>query len=155
MNSESVRNYCGPRGAVSRGGSGVGFGDGAIDCHRDGGNCRYGYLWNNANFERPAKFDGHVRLEHPPSRRFEQWRKFELFGFDWHNRQSIFRKSPRAVCVSRFSAHLWPIVLPTRPSPSKCRTLSVIFAERPTGMQLHRDRQCDVNFSSLSIGRTF
>src|SRR5215469_12780878 len=34
--------------------------------------------------------------------------KFELFGFDWHNRQSIFRKSPRAVCVSRFSAHLWP-----------------------------------------------
>jgi len=38
---------------------------------------------------------------------------------------------------------------------SKCRTLSVIFAERPTGMQLHRDRQCDVKFSSLSIGRTF
>jgi hypothetical protein len=30
-----------------------------------------------------------------------------------------------------------------------------IFAERPTGMQLHRDRQCDVKFSSLSIGRTF
>ena len=95
-------------GAVSRGGTGVGFGDGAIDCHRDGGNCGYGYLWNNANFERPAKFDGHVRLEHAPSRRFGQWRKFELFGFDWHNRQSIFRKSPRAVCVSRFSAHLWP-----------------------------------------------
>ena len=37
----------------------------------------------------------------------------------------------------------------------KCPTLSVIFAERPTGMQLHRDRQCDVKFSSLSIGRTF
>jgi len=29
------------------------------------------------------------------------------------------------------------------------------FFSLPTGMQLHRDRHCDVKFSSLSIGRTF
>jgi len=73
------------------------------------------------------------------------------------------RRSPSPLLHSQLPFHLdlldslpgWLHPRSSRPSPSKCRTLSVIFAERPTGMQLHRDRQCDVKFSFLSIGRTF
>ena len=76
----------------------------------------------------------------------------------WLAPSSLLSTLPRRRQPCLRQAGSGPLFYQPDPPPQmseKCRTLSVMFAERPTGMQLHRDRQCDVKFSFLSIGRTF